>query len=102
MSLPSLFAISLAVGSLGLSALPADSNNQYLAQLGNIDRIGAVTTSVLDRLGYDCQKVANVGIVCKKCKSSNRGLTEKCNAYICDAVTKKCRKQNATLPNLPE
>ena len=67
MRLSSLFTISFALGSLGLSTLPADSNsnNQYLAQLGNIDNIGAVTTSVLDRLGYDCQTVANVGIVCK-------------------------------------
>lgn len=101
MSLSSFLTISVAVGSLGLAVLPTNASNQYLAQLGNIDNIGSVTTSVLDRLGYDCQTVANVGIVCKKCKASNNGLTEKCNAYICDAVTKKCRKQKATLPNLP-
>lgn len=93
-------AIVFSIGHFSLINLP-HTGAETIAQLDNLERIGEVTTAVLDRLGYDCNTVADVGIVCKKC-SSESILTEKCTAYICDAATKKCRKRDATLPKLPD
>lgn len=39
------------------------------------------------------------GILCKKCRAD--GNSQKCEAFLCDAVTKKCRKQTAKIPKLP-
>ncbi|VEP15498.1 conserved hypothetical protein [Hyella patelloides LEGE 07179] len=97
----SLAIVSLTIGSLGIVNSPHSLSAESIAQLDNLENIGEVTTSVLDRLGYECDTVADVGLVCKKCSSENM-LTEKCTAYICDAATKKCRKKNATLPQLPD
>lgn len=93
-------AVVLTIGNFSLVTVP-HTIGAKIAQLDNLEGIGEVTTAVLDRLGYDCDTVANVGIVCKKC-SSDSVLTEKCTAYICDAATKKCRKKDATLPKLPD
>jgi hypothetical protein len=98
--------LGLAIASLGLViSQPSFGIDTRLAQLDNLENIGEVTTNVLDRLGYECDTVANVGLVCKKCSEDSDSpiaVTEKCTAYICDAVTKKCRKNNAVLPKLPE
>ena len=99
MRIVSLVIASLTISCFGLANSP-QSLAENIAQL-DLENIGEVTTSVLDRLGYDCDTVANVGLVCKKCSSDNV-LTEKCTAYICDAATKKCRKKNATVPKLPD
>ena len=100
----SYFAVAFALGCFSLANTQHSTRAANIAQLDsieNIENIGEITMSVLDRLGYDCDTVAGVGIVCKKC-SSDSILTEKCTAYICDAATKKCRKKDATLPKLPE
>ena len=97
----SLTIASLTISSIGLvnSSLCLGADN--VAQLDNLENIGEITVSVLDRLGYDCDTVADVGLVCKKC-SSDSVVTEKCEAYVCDVATRKCRKQEATLPKLPD
>ena len=100
MRVVSLIIASLAIGSFGLVNSQQSLSADNIAQLDNLENLGEVSISVLDRLGYDCNDVAGVGIVCKKCKSDN-GLTEKCTAYICDAATKKCRQKDATVPKLP-
>lgn len=99
MRILSLVIASLTVSYYGLVNSQPSLSAESIAQI-DLENIGEVTTSVLDRLGYDCDTVANVGLVCKKCSSDNV-LTEECNAYICDAATKKCRKKNATVPKLP-
>ena len=99
MRILSLVIASLTVNYYGLVHSQPSLSIEKIAQL-DLENIGEITTSVLDRLGYDCETVANVGLVCKKCSSDNV-LTEKCTAYICDAATKKCRKKNATVPKLP-
>lgn len=96
----SLAIVSLTIGSWGIVNSPHSLSAESISQLDNLENIGEVTTSVLDRLGYECDTVADVGLVCKKCSSESM-LTEKCTAYICDAATKKCRKKNATLPKIP-
>ena len=97
----SLIIASLAIGSLGLFNSQQSLDANTLAQLDNLENLGEVSISILDRLGYDCNDVAGVGIVCKKCDSDSV-VTEKCTAYICDAATKKCRKKDATVPKLPD
>ena len=57
------------------------------------------TVSILGTLGYDCQTASVGGILCKKCQAD--GNSQKCEAFLCDAVTKKCRKQSAKIPKLP-
>ena len=89
--LSALVIVSLSVFSTSVQA-------ENIAQLERLEDLGGITTGLLDRLGYECDTVANVGIVCKKCKEER--FTEKCKTYICDAVTKKCRQQDITLPNL--
>ena len=83
-----LTAVSLVVPSRGLS----------LEYAGLTDDIGSASVSILDKLGYDCTTAA-VGIVCKKCQVEDN--KQKCVAYLCDAVSKKCRKKSAEIPQLP-
>lgn len=97
----SVVIASFTIGSLGLVTSQPSFAVDTLAQLGNLENIGEMTTGILDGLGYDCDTVAGIGLVCKKCDSDNR-FTQKCTAYTCDAATKKCRKNNAVLPKLPE
>jgi hypothetical protein len=101
----SLVIASFAVASLALTTSQPSFGVDKLAQLDNLENIGEMTTNILDGLGYDCETVAGVGLVCKKCSEesdSRIALTEKCTAYVCDAVTKKCRKNNAVLPKVPQ
>ncbi|MEM8831940.1 MAG: hypothetical protein AAGE96_21680, partial [Cyanobacteria bacterium P01_G01_bin.19] len=89
-----LFA-SMVFTSIGLVTAPPGLSGEY-ANLA--DDLGDASVSVLSRLGYDCQ-TASVGIICKKCQvEDNR---EKCDAYLCDAVTKKCRKKSVEVPKIP-
>ena len=85
-----LSSISLIIPHKSLSLTP-------IAQLEDITNI---TTSVLDKLGYECETVSAAAMICRKC-SDNSSITEKCTVYICDTATKKCRKQNANVPKLP-
>lgn len=89
---------AIALAAVSLVWFGSSVQAQTIAQLDSLENIGEITTSVLDRLGYECDTVADVGIVCKKCKEER--FTEKCKTYVCDAVTKKCRQQDVTLPNL--
>ncbi|HHP7231673.1 MAG TPA: hypothetical protein ACFCUY_12545 [Xenococcaceae cyanobacterium] len=88
---------------LGLSSLNLLAPNKSLssASIAQLENITEVTTSVLDNLGYECETVSAAAIICRKC-AEETNITEECTAYICDSVTKKCRKQKATVPNLPD
>jgi hypothetical protein len=94
-----LYLLSLVIGFSSVSLIASDKtlSSTPVAQLDNITN---VTTSVLDKLGYECDTASAAGIICRKCSEQN-SVTEKCTAYICDSVTKKCRKKEATLPKLP-
>lgn len=100
MRIASFVITTLTIGSFGLINSPQSLSADLIAQLDNLEGVAEVSMSVLDRLGYECDTVADVGLVCKKC-TSNSIVSEKCTAYICDAATRKCRKRNATLPKLP-
>lgn len=67
---------------------------------GITDDLGNATVSVLSKLGYDCQTASAGAILCKKCTVDDN--KQKCEAFICDAVTKKCRKRSAEIPRLPD
>ncbi|MGD1918325.1 MAG: hypothetical protein ACFCAD_05230 [Pleurocapsa sp.] len=90
------FAIAFcAFTSFSLILSPSSYSLEYA---GLTDNLGNVSTRVLSKLGYDC-KTSNVGIVCQKCQvEANK---QKCVAYLCDVLTKKCRKKSAELPRLP-
>ena len=96
-----LYLLSLVLGfsSVSLIAPPKTLGQVPVAQL-DLNNISNITTSVLDKLGYECNTASAAGIICRKCSESS-SVTEKCTAYICDSVTKKCRKKEATLPKLP-
>ena len=96
-----LYHLSLVIGfsSVSFIAPPKTLGQVPIAQL-DLNNIGNITTSVLDKLGYECDTASAAGIICRKCSESS-SVTEKCTAYICDSVTKKCRKKEATLPKLP-
>ena len=66
---------------------------------GIADDLGNATVSILSKLGYDCQTASAGAILCKKCQIEDN--KQKCEAFICDAVTKKCRKKSAEIPQLP-
>ena len=66
---------------------------------GIADDLSNATVSVLSRLGYDCQTASAGAILCKKCTVNDN--KQKCEAFVCDAVTKKCRKKSAEIPRLP-
>lgn len=102
MRLLPVLLVSLSLGSFGLINPSQSLSANLVAQLGGLDTlegIGNVTTDILGTLGYDC-KTAAIGIVCTKC-SDDDGLTQDCKAYLCDAVTRECRKQEAQLPRVP-
>ncbi|MGV2828000.1 hypothetical protein [Myxosarcina sp. GI1(2024)] len=87
---------------LGFSSVNFLSPNKALSStiIVQLEDITNVTISALDKLGYECQTASAAAIICKKC-SEESSVSEKCTAYICDSVTKKCRKQEANLPQLP-
>ena len=92
---------SLLVASFGLVSWSAIASPPSLAvnYAGLADNLSNATVSVLSQLGYDCQTASAGGIICKKCQvESNK---QKCQAFICDAVTKKCRKRSAEVPQIP-
>lgn len=96
--------VSLSVSTFGLINPNQSLGANLVAQLGGIDGLGDIenaTTDILSGLGYDCQTAGAVGIACTKCTEEG-GASQKCKAYICDAVTKECRQQEATLPDVPD
>ncbi|MEL6495620.1 MAG: WD40 repeat domain-containing protein [Cyanobacteria bacterium J06623_7] len=78
--------------SLSVISMPPASANL-------LDEVSNASVSVLSKLGYDCKTASAGGILCTKCKAD--GFKQKCEAFTCDAVTKKCRRKTATLPNIP-
>ena len=96
-----LYFLSLVLGFSSVSLITPNLalSSTSVAQL-DLDNVTNITTSVLDQLGYKCDTASAAGIICRKCSESS-SVTEKCTAYICDSVTKKCRKKEATLPKLP-
>ena len=101
--LPVLLA-SLSFSSFGLISSNQSLSANLVAQLGGLDGLADIenaTIDILGTLGYDCQTAGALGIACTKC-SDKGGLTQKCKAYICDSVTRKCRKQEANLPSVPD
>lgn len=95
MNIRSFVLASIALTSIGLIAPKPSFSYEYA---GLTDEIGDATVSVLSKLGYDCQ-TASAGILCKKCKVEDN--KQQCVAYLCDAVTKKCRKKSASIPQIP-
>ena len=89
-----LFALTSLAISLSIAPLPSLA----VEYAGLTDDLGDATVSILGKLGYDCT-TAEVGIVCKKCKVDDN--KQKCEAFLCDAVTQKCRKQSAEIPKVP-
>lgn len=96
MTMGSFLVSSVAFLSVGL-IIPSQSLSLDYADLPG--DLGDATVSVLDKLGYDCQTASVGGIICKKCKTEDN--KQKCVAYLCDAITKKCRKKSAEIPKLP-
>ncbi len=96
--------VSLSVSTFGLINPNQSLGANLVAQLGGIDALEDIenaTTDILSSLGYDCQTAGAVGIACTKCTDEG-SLTQKCKAYICDAITRQCRQQEATLPDVPD
>ena len=89
---------SLIFASLAFSLAIASAPGFTVEYAGLTDELGSATVSILGKLGYDCT-TAEVGIVCKKCKVEDD--QQKCEAYLCDAVTQKCRKKSAEIPKVP-
>ena len=96
MNMRSLFIASFGLVSWGLMTPYPSLSLEYA---GLTDDLSNATVSVLSRLGYDCQTASVGGIICKKCEVNDN--KQKCDAFICDAVTKKCRRQSAEVPQLP-
>jgi len=96
MNIRSLFVTSVGLVSLGLMTPTASLSLEYA---GLTDNLSNATVSVLSRLGYDCQTASVGGIICKKCTVDDN--KQKCDAFICDAITKKCRRRKAEIPQLP-
>lgn len=96
MNIRSLFMASVGVVSFGLITPTASLSAEYA---GLTDNLSNATVSVLSKLGYDCQTASVGGITCKKCTVDDN--KQKCEVFICDAVTKKCRRKKAEIPQLP-
>lgn len=92
---------SFLIASVGFISLNGISITPGLAleYAGLLDDVGNASVSVLTNLGYDCQTASAGGILCTKCEAD--GLRQKCEAFACDAVSKKCRRKTADLPNIP-
>ena len=96
MKIRNLLIASVGFISLNAIASPSSSALEYANLL---DDVSNASVSVLTRLGYDCKTASAGGILCTKCKED--GFKKKCEAFTCDAVTKKCRRKTADLPNIP-
>ena len=91
---------SILLASISLAATSSIASAQNLNwNAGLTDDLSNATVSVLSKLGYDCQTLSAGGILCKKCTEEDN--KQKCEAFLCDAVTKKCRKKSAEIPQLP-
>ncbi|MEM8721955.1 MAG: hypothetical protein AAGE84_22105 [Cyanobacteria bacterium P01_G01_bin.39] len=96
-----MYLRSFLVASLGLLSWSTISASPSLSleYAGLTDNLSNATVGVLSQLGYDCQTASVGGIICKKCQVE--GNKQECQAFICDAVTKKCRERSATIPQVP-
>lgn len=90
---------SLFVASFGFISWGVMTPASALEYAGLTDNLSNATVSVLSQLGYDCQTASVGGILCRKCQVRNN--KQKCEAFLCDAVTKKCRRRTAEIPQLP-
>ena len=92
---------SIVLTSISLIFTGAIAHSQSVSwkYAGITDDLSNATVSVLGKLGYDCQTLSVGGILCKKCQLEDN--KQKCDAFICDAVTKKCRRKSAEIPQLP-
>ena len=100
--------LTLFVASLGFVCVDAMSSTSFAIaspsssafEYANLlDDVSNASVSVLTKLGYDCKTASAGGILCTKCKED--GFKKKCEAFTCDAVTKKCRRKTADIPNIP-
>ena len=96
MNIRSILLTTIAVTS---ASIMSPSVGLSWETAGLADDLGNATVSVLSKLGYDCKNASAGAIICKKCKADD--LKQKCTVFTCDAVTKKCRKKSAELPNVP-
>lgn len=88
---------SLSIASIGFVSLNAIAISPASANL--LDDVSNASVSVLTKLGYDCKTASAGAILCTKCQED--GFKQKCEAFTCDAATKKCRRKTADLPNIP-
>ncbi|MEL6438931.1 MAG: hypothetical protein AAFQ80_06730 [Cyanobacteria bacterium J06621_8] len=96
MNIRSFLVASFSIVSWGAIATTPSLAIEYA---GLTDDLSNATVGVLGRLGYDCKTASVGGIICTKCKVDDS--KQKCQAFICDAVTKKCRKRSAEVPQIP-
>ena len=83
-----------AVGFVSLNAIAPATGSAGIA-----DDLSNASVSVLSKLGYDCKTASAGAILCTKCKVDDN--KQKCEAFTCDAVTKKCRRKTAEIPRIP-
>jgi hypothetical protein len=88
---------SLFIAALGFVSLNAIA--PAIGSAGIADDLSNASVSVLSKLGYDCKTASAGGILCTKCKVEDN--KQKCEAFTCDVVTKKCRRKTAEIPNIP-
>ncbi|MEM9506659.1 MAG: hypothetical protein AAGA16_03110 [Cyanobacteria bacterium P01_E01_bin.35] len=96
MNIRSLLVASFSLVSWSTIASAPSIGLEYA---GLTDNLSNATVGVLSQLGYDCQTASVGGIICKKCQVEDN--KQKCQAFICDAVTKKCRRRSAEIPQVP-
>ncbi|MEY4518053.1 MAG: hypothetical protein RLZZ499_652 [Cyanobacteriota bacterium] len=87
---------SLLIAGVGFVSLNAIAPASYA---GIADDLSNASVSVLSKLGYDCKTASAGGILCTKCKVDDN--KQKCEAFTCDVVTKKCRRKTAEIPRIP-
>jgi hypothetical protein len=87
-----------SVGFISLNAIVPDSGLAF-KYAGIADDLSNASVSVLSKLGYDCKTASAGAILCTKCKVDDN--KQKCEAFTCDAVTKKCRRKTAEIPRIP-
>ncbi|PSB07925.1 hypothetical protein C7B62_18315 [Pleurocapsa sp. CCALA 161] len=92
---------SLSIAALGFVSLNAiaPASGSAFKYAGIADDVSNASVSVLSKLGYDCKTASAGAILCTKCKVDDN--KQKCEAFTCDAVTKKCRRKTAEIPRLP-
>ncbi len=104
MRLLPVLLVSLSVSGLGMITPHQGLSANLIAQLGGLDDLEDIedaTVDILEGLGYDCQTAGALGIACTKCTTEDN-TTQECKAYICDSITRECRKHQAQIPSVPD